>query len=90
MTFPAKVIIAASLSFIALPAVAAGDASDKLLKLIRNNGCHMTAVEAGEMLPKHGFTPDQTRDIIRDWDKKGWLDGHGFAGIKLSDAGCKG
>ncbi|MCP4209535.1 MAG: hypothetical protein GY767_21165 [Shimia sp.] len=90
MTFPVKVIIAASLSLTALPAFAAGDTSDKLLKLIRDNGCQMTAVEAGEKLPRHGFTPDQTRDIIRDWDKKGWLDGHGFAGIKLSKAGCKG
>ncbi|WP_299424785.1 hypothetical protein [uncultured Shimia sp.] len=90
MPFLARVLTTATLSLTALPALAANAPSDKLLKLIRDNGCQMTAVEAGEMLPKHGFTPDQTRDIIRDWDEKGWLDGHGFAGIKLSDAGCKG
>lgn len=90
MIIPAHVLAALSLSLTALPALASGDASAKLLQLIRDNGCQMTAVEAGEMLPKHGFTPDQTRDIIRIWDEKGWLDGHGFAGIKLSDAGCKG
>lgn len=69
---------------------AADDPSTKLLELIRSNNCQMTTAEAGETLPKHGFTPDQTRDIIREWDEKGWLDGHGFAGIKLSEAGCKG
>lgn len=90
MPFLARIMATATLSLTALPALAANDASDKLLKLIRDNGCQMTAVEAGETLPRHGFTPDQTRDIIRDWDEKGWLDGHGFAGIKLSDAGCKG
>jgi len=90
MIIPARILAAATLSLTALPASAANEASDKLLKLIRDNGCQMTAIEAGETLPRHGFTPDQTRDIIRDWDKKGWLDGHGFAGIKLSATGCKG
>ena len=90
MNFPARILAAATLSLTARPAIAANDASDKLLKLIRDNGCQMTAIEAGETLPRHGCTPNQTRDIIRDWDKKGWLDGHGFAGIKLSATGCKG
>ncbi len=90
MFFPAPVLTAAALSLTALPVLAGNNASDKLLQLIRDNGCQMTAVEAGEMLPKHGFTPDQTRDIIREWDENGWLNSHGFAGIKLSDAGCKG
>ncbi len=90
MSFVTRFATVSILTLTALPVAAADAASDKLLQLIRDNGCQMTAVEAGETLPQHGFTPDQTRDIIREWDEKGWLDGHGFAGIKLSEAGCKG
>lgn len=90
MSFPARLSALALICLPTLPAYAGSEASDKLLKLIRDNGCQMTTAEAAETLPQNGFSPDQTRDIIRDWDEKGWLDGHGFAGIKLSETGCKG
>lgn len=64
--------------------------SDELLKLIRDNGCQMTTLEADAILPKHNFTMDETRDIVRAWAQDGLVDMNGFAGIKLSEKGCQG
>ncbi len=64
--------------------------SDKLMKLIRDNGCQMTTAEAEEILPKHNFKQDETRDIVRAWAAAGMVDLNGFAGIKLSEKGCQG
>ncbi|WP_204113968.1 hypothetical protein [Shimia biformata] len=66
-----------------------GDRADVLLQLIRDNGCQMTSAEADQMLPEHGFDMSQTRDIVRGWAKDGMVDMNGFAGIKLSEKGCK-
>lgn len=65
-----------------------GDRSDLLLKLIRDNGCKMTNAEAGEILPGHGFTKDETRDIVRSWEDAGWLDAKGSLGLALTEAAC--
>jgi hypothetical protein len=89
MTFSAQIAAFVTFPLSALPALAGEDASETLLQLIRDNGCQMTAIEAVEILPKYGLMPDQTRDIIRDWDKKEWLADHSIAGVKLSKAGCK-
>ncbi len=90
MTISTRIAAVTTLFFSAFPAMASEDASDTLLQLIRDNGCRMTAVEAVEILPRYGLMPAQTRDIIRDWDKKDWLADHSIAGIKLSKTGCKG
>ncbi|SMP23879.1 hypothetical protein [Shimia sagamensis] len=90
MTNFARISAVAAFFLSALPALASDDASDTLLQLIRDNGCQMTAVEAVEILPRYGLMPAQTRDIIRDWDKKKWLADHSIAGVKLSKDGCKG
>ena len=73
------------------PAFATEKATPELLlKLIRENGCQMTLAEADKILPKHGFTQAQTREIVGVWDEKGMLASRGFAGIALNDKGCKG
>lgn len=73
------------------PTVAAGTATPELLlQLIRENGCQMTFVEADQILPENGFEQAQVRDIVREWEGKGMLDARGFAGIALSEKGCKG
>lgn len=69
---------------------AAEGRSAELLELIRANGCKMTAAEADEILPKHGFTMNETRDIVRAWSAEGLVRLRGFEGIELSDKGCNG
>ncbi|SFL22181.1 hypothetical protein [Shimia haliotis] len=81
----------AASAFIASPLLAdASTRADELLKLIRDNGCQMTTAEADELLPKHNFTMDETRDIARAWAKAGLIEMNDFAGIKLSEKGCQG
>jgi hypothetical protein len=62
--------------------------SDLLMQLIRDNGCQMTDVEAGEILPEHGFDKSETRDIIRLWRKEGKLEMAGALALILSEEAC--
>lgn len=64
--------------------------AEDLLKLIRDNGCQMTTAEAGDILPQHNFTMDETRDLVRALAEDGMVDMNGFAGVKLSEKGCQG
>ncbi|MCT8159799.1 hypothetical protein [Pseudoruegeria sp. SHC-113] len=64
--------------------------SAELLELIRANGCKMSATEADEILPKHGYTMDETRDIVREWSAEGLIKLRDFQGIELSEKGCNG
>ncbi|TCL09011.1 hypothetical protein BXY66_1053 [Shimia isoporae] len=83
--------ILATTTLIATPALATeSDRADTLLKLIRDNGCQMTTAEADDILPKHDFTMDETRDIVRAWAQDGLIEMNDFAGIKLSEKGCQG
>ncbi len=64
--------------------------ADLLLQLFRDNGCQMTDLEAGEILPDNGFSKKEFRDIIRAWDDKDMLAVKGALRMELTAAACAG
>lgn len=86
-----RLIPALALVLAASPALAVDDErTNLLLKLIRDNGCQMSESDAADILPKHNFTRDESRQLAQALVAAGMADIGGEAGIKLTDKGCKG
>ena len=44
-----------------------------LMDLVEANGCRMSGEEAGEILPEHDFTKEETREITTDLSTQGLI-----------------
>lgn len=60
-----------------------------LLDLFRKNGCSMTGEQAAQILPKHGFTPDEVKAIEKEWIENGWIDTSKLMIVSLTAKACK-
>ena len=85
-------IVSAVVLGLAAPVGAAGvkkDRVDLLVSLICKNGGSMETSKAAEILPKHGFTMQETQSFVAELEKRGQVQATaGMATLKLKKSAC--